>query len=306
MTLGLRDDAPRPVRAVAVLVSVLLIGAGVSALVAPALQHLLRASGITPHFGEVTFRTLQITLIVVTALVLARFCAPHRAGWGLRRAPRAARRALRGFVAGALALSVVAALLMVLDVREVRFDVRTEIGYWVEVSIRAAISALVISIIEELWFRGGLFGLLAHFGGVAAAVVLTTSLYAFSHFLDRDVGVAVSGEDWRAAWVVLGLGAWAMFDIGQLGSLLALAAAGVWLAALRWRHCDIIGCIGLHMGFVFVIKVFKKLTYINPDAPMRALAGHYDDMVGWLAFLVLAACAAWSWRQVPQAKELPA
>ena len=302
--------ASRPLLAMFALAALLAASVVIAVLLAPALQQLLRAAGVAnPSFAEVAFRSLQVSLIAVTALALVwmkrgRTAAWPGSGWGLRPTPHPIRRALLCFAAGSLALIVVAGALMLLDVREVRYDVRTEASYWLSVVVRALIAALAIAVIEELWFRGGLFSLLQGSGGFVAALVLTTGLYAISHFLDRDAGAAVAGEDWRAALLLLGLGSRHLFDASHLGTLLALAAAGVWLTALRWRHSDIIGCIALHMGFVFVIKVFKKLTYINSEAPLRALAGRYDDTVGWLAFVVLAVGAIWSWRHNLRQREV--
>jgi membrane protease YdiL (CAAX protease family) len=288
-------------RALAAMVLLLLLAIVLTLAVAPLVLGLLPALGIAgADPREVVFRILQIGTIAATALLLRALPRPDGgagadAAWGLYAGPGALSRGLRGFVAGASALAVVAAVLLLLEVREIRYDLRLELAHWVLVVLRALLAATLIALLEEVWFRGGLYGLLQRHGGVAPAAVLGSMLYAASHFIDRgEPQDAVPAADpWHALQGAVG----GVFQAGHLDSMLALLAAGLWLAALRRRQSDIIGAIGLHMGFVFVIKVFKKMTYINPDAPLRAVAGHYDDMIGWLALVVLGGCAAWSWRR---------
>jgi hypothetical protein len=54
-------------------------------------------------------------------------------------------------------------------------------------------------------------------------------------------------------------------------------------------------CIGIHAGWVLTIKVFKKLTYLLPEGANRSLAGHYDEVIGWVAVVCFAVMLMLIW-----------
>jgi membrane protease YdiL (CAAX protease family) len=275
----------------------LLAGAALTIPLAPLFQRVLGLLGAEDvPFAVVVFRTLQMVLLVLSALMLARSGGSGARAWGLAVNGRPWRRAGGAFLVGAASIAMVVLTLWLLDLRTTRYDLETGASHWVSVVAVSLLSATVIGVVEELWFRGGLYTLLQRAGGVRAAVLLTSVVYAVSHFFDRDMPVQGDAAHWREAAGIVLQGGQAILSSGEHGTMLALAAGGAWLAALRYRHGDIIGAIALHTGWVLVIKVFKKATYIEPDAPWRALAGGYDDVVGWLAFAVLLVFALAAWR----------
>ena len=61
-----------------------------------------------------------------------------------------------------------------------------------------------------------------------------------------------------------------------------------------WRG-NIALAIGVHAGWVLVIKVGKTLTHKDETAPLAFLSGSYDGVIGWLvtAYLALLILAVW-------------
>jgi hypothetical protein len=62
-----------------------------------------------------------------------------------------------------------------------------------------------------------------------------------------------------------------------------LFAVGMFLSLVRERNGNIALALGLHAGWVMVIKVGQYLTALHPDAPLAQLVGSYDGIIGWLA-----------------------
>jgi len=95
---------------------------------------------------------------------------------------------------------------------------------------------------------------------------------------------------------MLGLGLANLADIGRIyDSFVALLVAGLLLAMVRERSGNILWCIGIHAGWVMVIKITKYLTDTNTAQGHPLWIGHYDNVTGLLAFLWLTLLAAGYW-----------
>ena len=69
-----------------------------------------------------------------------------------------------------------------------------------------------------------------------------------------------------------------------IDSLLALFAAGVFLSLVRLRTGNIAQCIGIHAGWVLVIKVTKSISTVNYESGWGFLVGTYDGVIGFMGF----------------------
>ena len=67
-----------------------------------------------------------------------------------------------------------------------------------------------------------------------------------------------------------------------LDSFLTLLLVGLLLAGVRQRTGAIAACIGLHAGWVCVIKATKDLTVVDTQAATAFLVGPFDGYTGWL------------------------
>ena len=87
----------------------------------------------------------------------------------------------------------------------------------------------------------------------------------------------------------------------SLDSFLALAAVGVFLSLIRLKTGSLAQCIGVHAGWVLVIKVFRKMTDLDPMSPWAFLVGNYDGTIGYLALgYVLMLGLAYYWIHADQ------
>jgi len=275
------------------LVAVLAVSGGVSG----GLYLLLVAWGVDSlDFGKVSFRTLEFVAIAGSIPLLAAYGHRGWAAWGFDRSPLFFNHVLRGLLLGVVSLSIISAVLLVFDLRVIRPDLITDPGHWLEVVTRSALAALLIAVIEEAWFRGALQNIVTSAWSVPGAVFSVAVFYALMHFL-RPEGIldGQSVQLWSGfEAIVTGFGNFSL--AGMLDTVVALIIIGVLLGILRARHGNIAMCIGVHAGWVFVIKVYKKFTYINPQAELNMLVGQYDGVLGWLAAGLLLVLTVLVWR----------
>lgn len=189
---------------------------------------------------------------------------------------------VKGFAAGVLILACLALALLALGIRVV--PGRGEPPLLLEVFAQGLLGGLAVGFIEETFFRGALFSAIRRRGGRAAtAIALPALLYAALHFLkpqpfpaDTDVTLAITLTS-------LGNAVPALLQMQNLDSFAALFLVGVLLGIVRHRSGHIAWCIGLHAGWVLVIRLTQKYTGLDADAPLRSLVGSYDGVIGWLA-----------------------
>ena len=154
-------------------------------------------------------------------------------------------------------------------------------------------SGLVVAFIEETFFRGVLFTAIARTSGVAAALLAPSLLYASLHFLGGKLRLPAHEVSWLDGFTVLGR----LFEryaepLTFIDSFIALLLLGVLLSLVRLRTGAIAGCIGLHAAGVASIAVLRELTLVDRSAPLAALVGQYDGVIGWAAIVWFAVIGA--------------
>jgi len=157
------------------------------------------------------------------------------------------------------------------------------------------LTGLAVAIVEETFFRGLMYRAVDRESGFVTATWCTAVVYAAIHFFSpaRIPADAVAlGSGLR----LLG-GALEHFSnpLPVFDSFVTLVLVGLLLALVRRRTGAIAVGLGLHMGWVFVIKATIKLTRVNEDAPASFLVGGYDGYTGWLVAGWAAALIAVAW-----------
>jgi membrane protease YdiL (CAAX protease family) len=148
----------------------------------------------------------------------------------------------------------------------------------------AGLSALIVAFLEEILFRGALFGILRKTWAWPIAVVLSSAIYALAHFFQK--AEPVGDITWLSGLELLPK----MFCAGQpplVPAVLVLFVAGAILALAYQRTGTLFFSMGLHAGWIFWVKSYGFITITAPGAS-PALWGTGSLIDGWLALPILS------------------
>ncbi len=202
------------------------------------------------------------------------------------------RKAGLGFLIGFGSLALVAAVVIIGGAREVHIS--GDVGKQL---LGAILTAAVVAILEEVLFRGGLFGALRKALQWPVALVISSAVYALVHFLKK--GNSPAQVDWLSG---LGLLPQMFRNFADLSYIVpaffVLLLVGAILALAYQRTGSLYMSIGLHAGWIFWFRAYLALT----KATVKSGSSFWgtDWLIdGWLAFLVLGAVFLVLWKWLP-------
>ncbi len=282
----------RPSSPVAVILLYLIIVFLGAAVIAPHLyasaQFLLGISYrfsflADPPFHRFVSRCLILLAILGLPSLFRALGFQSTSVLGLKFNSRHFLESLHGFCWAFITFAILAALYAGFEARTL--DLKPEPARWLQHLKNAALSAGVVGILEELLFRGALFGVLRQRHSFIRAALYSSLLYALLHFLSRP---EYTGRVHSASgFVVLAqmLRGFTEFST-MLPAFLNLALIGVLLALVFERTGSLLFSIGLHAGFVFWLKTLNFVTIRTPDVSAW-FWGTNKIVDGWAATLVL-------------------
>ena len=188
-----------------------------------------------------------------------------------------------GFLLGFALIAFVAVIEIACGVR--RYKVYLTAAGFAEKLWSAAMTAIAVSVIEEILHRGAVFGSLRKVFPWGVALALSSVLYALLHFLAP--AEATGAITWHSGLELLppilrGMTDWqTMIPAG-----LSLTVAGMLLGLAYQRTGNLYFSIGLHAGWIFALKTYANLTFRLPDTNI-AWWGTAKLVDGWLALLLL-------------------
>jgi len=189
-----------------------------------------------------------------------------------------------GFALGFASLAAVALVVLAAGARELNSDELT--GRWLEKISGAALTAGVVAVLEEVLFRGAIFGALRKAFRWRTAALISSVIYALVHFFSHPP--SPSEIRWNSGLSVLPTMLSGFVEVEKVvPGFLNLALAGV-LLALAYQHTgNLYFSIGLHAGWIFWLKSYGFLT--REAANANAWFWGTDKLInGWLALTGLA------------------
>jgi membrane protease YdiL (CAAX protease family) len=203
-----------------------------------------------------------------------------------------------GFGWAFVSLAILAALLITFEARTLDLD--RPGAMWVRHLKNAVIAATVVSLLEEILFRGALFGSLRQSQGFIMAAFWSSALYALLHFLEKPV--FTGRVEWSSGFTVLagmlaGFGNWE----AMIPAFLNLMLVGVILALVFERTGSLFCSIGLHAGFVFWVK---SVGFITNEASRGSTRLWGSDKItdGWMTMVILILTLILIERTIPPRK----
>jgi hypothetical protein len=151
-------------------------------------------------------------------------------------------------------------------------------------------TAALVGTVEEILFRGGIFGGLRRVLPWILALIISSAIYALVHFLQP---AALAGPvHWNSGLLLLPLKLAGFADGHRLvPGFFCLTLVGVMLGLAYQRTGNLYFSIGLHAGWIFWLKSYGAFTVAA--APAVSWFWGTDKLIdGWLAFIVLSAVLA--------------
>ena len=213
-------------------------------------------------FHRYLSRSIQVAALVLLLPLLRSLRIRSLRAFSLVPNPRPFRDLGIGMTAGLLGMALMIPSFL-------RFGACTLSSDWEAIIIHAfpqvATTAVAVSLLEELLFRGVLLGLLRQVIVAPAAVFLAAIPFAFLHFfnLPKAEGGSV------AWWSGLSSLAQTVASLPPLHFLLwgiaTLFAAGLLLGWLTVRTGSLHAAIGLHAVWILGQQLFNKVSIFQPD-----------------------------------------
>jgi len=243
-----------------------------------------------PHFDfpfhRIGERIGMIGLLIGFLLVARRLGLADRKSLGYG-APR--REFLRewglGLVLGVATMLGIVGIMAALGLLEWRSDAVFGAAPLAKLVGARLLSGLAVALIEETFIRGAMFTAIQRESGTRTAVILTSILFAASHFFGKIRIPADQVTAWGGVDLLTGTLHAFSDPLGIADAFLCLAGVGVVLAVVRAKTGNIAASLGLHAGWVWVMLVAHELTKADDTSPLRPLLSQFDGFVGWLVLL---------------------
>jgi uncharacterized protein len=276
----------RPIRSLLIYLAVVFLG---GALLAPWLYWLAQwAAAHWPALSGLAAKPFH-RFLDRSLLGLGLLCLwPLLRGAGARswqdlgfvRQARPVRQILIGFALGWASLAVVALLALACGARA--FILTHSAAEVLRHLFNATMTAVVVAILEELLFRGALFGMLRQSMPWPAALVISSAVYSAVHFIKS--GETALPVQWHSGLALL----WEMLchPPPLVPAFFTLFVAGSILALSYQRTGALYFSIGLHAGWIFWLKACGFLSHASGAHPLFWGTDNLID--GWLSFIILA------------------
>ncbi len=238
-------------------------------------------------FGRYVNRALLITALLGLPLFIRGAGIRRWGDVGVRR-PVGWRRLGVGFALGFFSLAAVCSIALLAGGRALRGD-RTPAELVAEF-LGALLTAAVVGVIEELLFRGAIYGGLRRAMPWGAALLASSAIYGIVHFLTRPVSPETIG--WASGLQALPTMLAGATELQTLvPAFLSLTLAGVVLGLAYERTGDLWASIGIHAGWIVWLKFYGLLTKSAPGAD-EWFWGTRKLIDGWMAFIALVVVLA--------------
>jgi len=252
----------------------------------------------------------RLAMLVVVALLVGLFRrldirSKLDFGYGLPRA-RFLRETLLWCAIGVATAALGAGFMLAAGLRAPDPRFSPTLPAVLRVILNGVASGFAVAFFEETLARGGMHTAIARESGIWAASLVTAFLFAFLHFFAK-AAIPPDEVAWRSGFDVLVRSFAALGRPGfVIDSFLAYFAIALILSMTRVLTGNIAVAIGLHSGWVIVLRIMQQCTVRTVDATYGVWLGAFDGLVGYwmLPWSVALGAALWLTRArwVPAAR----
>ena len=260
-------------------VLVLVAGVAIAIVVAPFAALAVASLGFRFPFPRIFDRVVMVSLAIVIVVSARSLDSLPLLESGFARPLANLSRAARGF---AVSLSVMILL----------FAIAGAMGGFRGAAHAASLlpkyvlSAIVIGLIEEAFFRAFLFGGMQRDFGRTGALLISSAIYAIAHLVRAPAHFFVTNLDLTAGVRTFGLSFSQLASpLSALPTLLGLFLLGIVLAEAVVLTGTVWFSVGLHAGFVVGAKLWPKMIAAHHAVP--------GWLGGWGHQPLISGAAAW-------------
>jgi uncharacterized protein len=161
-------------------------------------------------------------------------------------------------------------------------------------------SGIAVALLEETVMRGAMHTAIERESGPLTAAVLTATLFAVLHFFAK-ARIAPEDLGWGSGFDLL-LRSFAPLSQPSLvfDAFLSWLIVGLILSLTRFLTGNIAVAIGLHAGWVMVLRMLQEATTSGVAPAFSFWVGRFDGLLGFwlLPWGVVIAAALWLTREV--------
>ena len=269
----------------------LIAGMGISAILTPWIQPFLESVlHLSPDRGLYRFAMLLGLIGMPFFLRALQLRGRQAMGFTLPQA-QAWQAIFWGLLIGAMILAGLFSLLLWTDARTIKPEFDSSLLKIVKVAVSGLLSGLAVGLIEEFFFRGPMQTGMRRSLSFWPSAILIGMFYAAVHFIRPGKGDG--GEyDQSAAFNMMLEGYANLANFSQFAdSFIGLMIAGIFLSMVRERTGNILWAIGIHAGWVMIIKLGKYFSSGNSES----LWIGPDSLTGWMSSLWMGVIALIYW-----------
>ena len=221
-----------------------------------------------------------VVLLLVWVMRRRRLSTAADFGYGAPR-PRWLRQFAIGLAAGVATMLPVTLSMLALGLRVP--PVGLALGTVGKALLAGLGSGLAVGFGEETLFRGVIQGaVVRELRRPMAAIALVAALFAAVHLLTKTQ-IPHEQVAWNSGLALLegALSNFAALPL-VLDRLLALFSVGMLLGLVTWWTGSIAFAVGLHAGWVWMMRATVGATQLDPGAPLAWLVSGDDGYTGWL------------------------
>jgi len=279
----------RPLRNLFIYLLVVFIG---GAILAPLVYNFVQIGAnhidfLSPIAGKQFRRYLTRCMMVIAIIGLIplfkSFGMNSLKNLGLPSIKENKSRFLYGFLFGFITLLI--PIVLAYWFGAIKFDSTKSAGEIFKHLFNAILSAIVVGILEETLFRGGILGALKKVYGWITAILISSAIYSIVHFFSRVE--SPSSVEWYSGFVTLAMMMRGFIEFNTLiPGFFNLFMVGTILGLFYKLTGNIYFSIGTHAGWVFWLKTYKFFAVFNPDAN-QWFFGSSKLIDGWIVFFIL-------------------
>jgi CAAX protease family protein len=160
-------------------------------------------------------------------------------------------------------------------------------------------SGISVALIEETVFRGAVHTAIARESGPVWAALFTAPLFAVLHFFAK-ARIPPEQVNWASGFDLLGRSFAPLAHPALVfDSFLAWLAVGLILSFTRVLTGNIAVAIGLHAGWVVVLRILQESTARGTGVTYAAWVGRFDGLLGYwlLPWAAALGLGLWRWRR---------